>query len=215
MAGDTRTAGCPGAPVLSELKEVRVHELHPTQITVGMIEVHDKIHELEQMHKHQRRDFLAAHPLPAVHGVDDRLYITDHHHLGRALYEAGVEHAFIETEARMTAPDTERFWQAMAAAHWAHPIDERGALRPFSEIPGHLQRMRDDVYRSLAGYVRAAGGYDKTSTPFAEFAWADWFRRRIDVGTDRSSFAAAVSQATALALSPAASHLPGFRGVAN
>jgi hypothetical protein len=197
---------------MSTLVETRVHGLHPTQITVGMIEVHDKIQVLEGLGKHERRDFLAARPLPAVRGANDILYITDHHHLGRALVETGIEHAFIETEASMTALDGARFWQTMAEAHWAHPIDEQGVRRPFSDIPGSLHKLRDDVYRSLAGYVRDAGGYDKTPTAFAEFAWANWLRTRVEVGPDHDGFKRAVKQALDLAHSPDARHLPGYRG---
>lgn len=196
---------------MSNLIETKVDGLHPTQITVGMIEVRDKLTELEGMSKHQRRDFLAARPLPAVHGANDVLYITDHHHLARALWEANIEHAFVQPEARWSALDTARFWQSMVDAHWAHPIDEQGQRRPCSAIPGHLQQLRDDVYRSLAGYVRVAGGYDKTPTAFAEFTWANWFRTRIDVGNDYDSFKRAVKQALVLAHSAQASHLPGYK----
>lgn len=194
------------------LIETKVHRLHPTQITVGMIEVHDKIQVLDKLGKHERRDYLAARPLPAVLGANDVLYITDHHHLGRALLDTGIEHAFVETEANMTALDTARFWQTMAEAHWAHPIDEQGVRQPYSDIPGDLEKLRDDVYRSLAGYVRDAGGYDKTPTAFAEFAWANWFRTRVEVGQDHDGFKRAVKQALDLAHRPDARHLPGYRG---
>ena len=196
---------------MSNIIETKVDLLHPTQITVGMIEVRDKLAELQGMSKHKRHEFLATRPLPAVHGANGILYITDHHHLARALWEADVEHAFVQTEATMSSLDTARFWQSMADAHWAHPIDEQGQRRPFSDIPGHLQQLRDDVYRSLAGYVREAGGYEKTPTPFAEFTWANWFRTRIDAGNDYDSFKRAVKQALVLAHSPQASHLPGYK----
>ena len=197
---------------MTNIIETRVDRLHPTQITVGMIEVRDKLAELQGMSKHKRRDFLAARPLPAVHGANDVLYITDHHHLARALWEAEFEHVFVQTEENLSALDTSKFWQSMANAHLAHPIDEQGQRRPFSDIPGHLQQLRDDVYRSLAGYVREAGGYDKTPTAFAEFTWANWFRTRIDTGNDYDSFKRAVKQALVLAHSSQASHLPGYKG---
>jgi|SRR5579862_4412810 len=52
-----------------------------------MIEVHDKRDHLLSLKKHEQRDFLAAHPIPAVGA---RSYITDHRHLGRTASEADL-----------------------------------------------------------------------------------------------------------------------------
>jgi hypothetical protein len=90
---------------MAKLHQVGIHRLRPTQITVGMIEVHDKRDKLLSLNKTERQEFLAAHPIPAVWGPDGNLSITDHHHLGRACSE----------------------------------------------------KLIDDPYRSLAGYVRDAG----------------------------------------------------------
>lgn len=197
---------------MSKLHEVEIHRLRPTQITVGLIEVDDKRAKLKGMKNHERRDFLAEHPIPAVWGPDDKLYITDHHHLGRAACEAGVETGFFCVEADFCKLGSAEFWREMHSARWAHPIDEHGRRCSFDDIPNHLEKLRDDVYRSLAGYVRDAGGYDKTPTAFAEFLWADFFRPRIVVGPARSDFDAAVAKAVKLAVSKEAAHLPGYRG---
>jgi hypothetical protein len=37
-------------------------------------------------------------PVHAVRSTDDHLYIIDHHHLARALWEVGIEHVFIVIE---------------------------------------------------------------------------------------------------------------------
>ena len=197
---------------MSKLHEVEIHRLRPTQITVGLIEVHDKRAKLEGLKKHERQKFLADHPIPAVWGPDDKLYITDHHHLGRAASEAGVETGFFCVEADFCKLSIAEFWRQMHTARWAHPIDEHGRRCPIEDIPNHLEKLRDDVYRSLAGYVRDAGGYEKTPTAFAEFLWADFFRSRIVVGPERSDFDAAVAKAVKLASSKEAAHLPGYQG---
>jgi hypothetical protein len=57
-----------------------------------------------------------------------------------------------------------------------------------------------------------AGGYEKTPTAFAEFAWADFLRHRILIGPKPEDFPRAVDAALALARSPAAQNLPGYRG---
>jgi hypothetical protein len=191
--------------------EAPFHKLRPTQITIGFIEVSVKRKELEALKKHQQRDFLAAHMIPAVYGPDERVYITDHHHLARAALEAGIESGFFLIEADMAQLEPSAFWREMGEKRWAHPIDEHGQRQPFTAIPKHCEELRDDVYRSLAGFVRTAGGYEKTPTAFCEFAWADFFRHRIVIGPTHEDFMRAVDEALALARSAAARNLPGYR----
>jgi hypothetical protein len=199
---------------VGKLHEVEIHRLRPTQITVGMIEVEDKRAKLEGLKKHEQRDFLEAHPIPAVWGPDGKLYITDHHHLGRAASEAGVDSGFFCIEDDYSKLPIAQFWPKMNAVRWAHPIDQNGKRCPYADIPDHLEKLRDDPYRSLAGYVRDGGGYDKTPTAFAEFAWADFFRPRVIIGPTRADFNDAVKKALVLASSHEAANLPGYKGKA-
>jgi hypothetical protein len=199
---------------MSKLHEVEIHRLRPTQITVGLIEVHDKRVKLESLRKHQQRDFLLNHPIPAVWGPDGKLYILDHHHLGRAAEEAGIDTGFFLVEDDFSKLPIAQFWPRMNAAGWAHPIDQHGELCPFEKIPDHLTKLINDPYRSLAGYVRDAGGFEKSPTPFCEFQWADFFRTRVPIGPTRADFDTAVAEALKLAGSPAAESLPGYKGPA-
>jgi len=197
---------------MAKLHEVEIHRLRPTQITVGMIEVHDKREKLLALKPHEQQELMQAHPIPAVWGPDGHLYITDHHHLGRAASEAGVATGFFLVEEDFSKLAIADFWPKMQQAQWVHPIDETGTVRTFQDIPEHLEKLIDDPYRSLAGYVRNAGGYEKTPTAFAEFLWADFFRPRVPVGDTRPQFHASVDTAVKLAVSPDAAHLPGYRG---
>jgi hypothetical protein len=199
---------------VAKLHEVEIHCLRPTQITVGMIEVEDKRAKLEKLKKHDQQELLEAHPIPAVWGPDGKLYITDHHHLARAAAEAGIDSGFFLVEDDFSKVPIAQFWPKMSDARWAHPIDEHGKLQPFTEIPCHLEQLRDDPYRSLACYVRIAGGFDKTPTAYAEFLWADFFRSRVVIGPKRTDLDNAVPKAIALATSPAAANLPGYKGKA-
>jgi hypothetical protein len=180
-----------------------------------MIEVHDKRDTLKDMKKGEQRDFMQAHPIPAVWGPDGKLYITDHHHLGRAASEANVDTGFFWIEDDFSKLAIAQFWPKMAASRWVHPIDQNGKQRTFEDIPDHLEKLIDDPYRSLAGYVRNAGGFEKTPTAFAEFLWADFFRPRVAIGPTRSDFNSSVGSAVKLATSKAAAHLPGYKGPDN
>jgi hypothetical protein len=191
--------------------EAELRKLRPTQLTIGFIEVHHKRKALEALDKQAQRDFLAAHLMPAVRGPGEHVFITDHHHLARAAQEVGIETAFFLIEADLTKLDDAAFWRAMQEKQWAHPIDAQGRRRSCSIIPKHLEELHDDVYRSLAGFVRDRGGYQKTPTAFCEFAWADFFRHRIVIGPTHEDFEHAVDQALVLARSAAARALPGYR----
>lgn len=195
---------------MSKVQEAALQGLRPTQLTVGMIVVQDKRKHLDGMKAAERQDFMKEHPMPAVVGLEGKLYITDHHHLGRAALEAGVPTGFFLVEADLSKCTLESFWKEMNENLWVHPLDENGVRHCYSMLPDRLGKLVDDVYRSLAGYVRDEGGFDKTPTAFAEFIWADFFRRNIAIETVRSDFQTAVQAGISLAHSKWAKNIPGY-----
>lgn len=197
---------------MSKLHEIKIHRLHPTQITVGLAEVMEKRNHLAALHRDQLRDFLSAHPIPAVEGPNDKLYITDHHHLARALADENVDSGFFLVEADFSTFAMDLFWRAMNGNHWVHPYDEQGVLRTFEEIPKNVEHLKDDPYRSLAGFVRDAGGFAKTAEVYAEFQWANFFRSRVTIGSGQGAYDVAREQGLILAKSMAAQGLPGYTG---
>ena len=64
----------------------------------------------------------------------------------------------------------------------------------------------------LTAELRRAGGFAKEITPFEEFTWADFLRRRIKAKLVEDDFDAALNKALELARSPASNHLPGWCG---
>lgn len=195
---------------MPKVQEAAIKELHPTQLTVGLVVVQDKKKHLQGLSGSDQRSFMKAHPMPAVVGPQGRFYITDHHHLGRAAWDAGVTTACLEIEEDLSKCTVETFWKEMNDNHWVHPLDENGVRHFYNTIPDDLGKLMDDVYRSLAGYVRDKGGYDKTPTAFAEFVWADFFRRNIAIETVRADFHTAVQAGLSLAQSKIAKTIPGF-----
>jgi hypothetical protein len=195
---------------MAKIQEASLKDLHPTQLTIGMIVVQDKKKHLEGMSQGDRQSFMKAHAMPAVIGPQGRLYITDHHHLGRAALDAGLTSAFFEVDADLSKCSVEAFWKEMHESQWVHPLDANGVRHLYSTIPDTLGKLVDDVYRSLAGYVRDAKGYDKTPTAFAEFIWADFFRRNIAVETVHADFHTAVQAGISLAQSRWAKNIPGY-----
>jgi hypothetical protein len=191
----------------AELKALR-----PTQMTVGMAEVQDKARLWVDMPKKQRHKFLQSHWFPAVLGPKRHFYIVDHHHLGRALLDEGETHCQIVLLKDLSELTPDEFWVVMDHHQWQHTYDAKGRRCPARELPKRLDELTDDPYRSLAAAVRRAGGFPKDATPFSEFLWADFFRRRVPVREVKSDLAAAVQAALPWCHSAAAAHLPGWSG---
>ena len=80
------------------------------------------------------------------------------------------------------------------------------------DIPKSVVELKDDPFRSLAGELRRAGGFAKDTTPFSEFLWADFLRRRMKRKLVEKQFRAAVNEALKLAKSQEAHYLPGWCG---
>jgi hypothetical protein len=205
--------------IQNHLIRVPLAELHPTQISVGEAEVSLKRIEWAAMKRKQRDRMLADHWFPAVHGPGKRYYIVDHHHLGLALLREKVESAFVMVLDDLSEVATDAFWRLMEFHRWAHPYDGAGKRRNYDDIPSRIERLRDDPYRSLAGFVRSNGGYAKDASPFSEFIWADFFRpliakKALKLEPNGKLPAETVQQAVALARGPGARHLPGWTGVA-
>jgi len=196
---------------MPKLQRAPIISLCPTQLTVGFLEVETKKKHLQALSAKDQDAFLAAHPMPVVLGPAQRMYITDHHHLARAAYDLNIEAACFEVQDDLSALTQDKFWIRMEKESWVHPLDQHGVKHRYAFIPRTLDKLVDDVYRSVAGFVRDAGGYDKTHTAFAEFIWADYFRRNIAIEDVLEDFAGAVKQGMELARDPMAKRIPGYK----
>jgi hypothetical protein len=196
---------------MRKLIRLEVQHIHPTQVTAGMLEVAEKRKHFASLSAEQLKPVLKAAPIPTVLGRNGIHFAIDHHHLARALSDAGIEYAYVSLMDDLSGLKGEAFWLAMAARRWVHPYDENGILHGVAALPGHVSGLIDDPYRSLSAFARDAGGYIKTPEPFAEFQWADFFRTRVRLWTTPFQFQSAVEQAVHLAKSPDALVLPGFK----
>ncbi|EZP82892.1 ParB-like protein [Novosphingobium resinovorum] len=194
------------------LDPVKISDLRPTQMTVGMREVERKARAWRERPHDEAGRYLGERMIPAVIGPEKRPWIVDHHHLALALHLEGVEMVLISILARLDHLPKKRFFAFMDAHNWLHPYDEEGRPCPWKDIPHHVGGLIDDPYRSLAGDVREAGGFAKTQTPYSEFLWADYFRDHIRRKALDSEYPEAVAHALILARERDAQHLPGWAG---
>ena len=194
------------------LTTVAIGDLRPTQITVGMIEVKAKRKRWREIHGKDTGKFLGKHMIPVILGPKKRHYVVDHHHLARALHDEGVKNIAVTVLANLSKLDADAFWIVMDNRNWMHPFDADGRRRHYEDIPTSITKLVDDPFRSLAGELRRAGGFAKDTTPFSEFLWADFLRRRVKRKLVDRDFAHAMEKAMQLAKSPDANYLPGWCG---
>ena len=193
--------------------DAKLLDLHPTQMTAGFAEVALKRREWAALSKKNRKELLASHWFPSVLGPRGLSYIVDHHHLGLALLEEGVERVKLMVLEDLSYLAPTIFWRVMEQRNWVHPFDDGGKRRPYTDIPARIPQLVDDPHRSLAGMLRSAGGFAKDTSPFAEFLWADYLRPHISRGQIRKALDVALREAQGLAKSPLARYLPGWSGV--
>ncbi len=194
------------------LEPIQITDLRPTQITVGMREVRAKRAAWKHKSDKAGSKFLGSHMIPVIRGPKDRLYIIDHHHLSRALYEEDVASVLVTVVADLRRLEPDAFWFVLDNRNWMHPFDDQGKRRPPKDLPKSVKDMVDDPFRSLAGELRHMGGFAKDTTPFSEFLWADFLRRRLERRHVEADFDGALEHALVMAKSKDADYLPGWCG---
>jgi hypothetical protein len=197
------------------LVPVAIAQLRPTQITVGMREVQAKRKAWRESGSKKGGKYLGKHMIPVILGPKKRHYVIDHHHLARALHDEGVKEVAVTVVGNLSRLDGDAFWTVMDNRNWMHPFDDKGRRCSYEDIPKSVTEMVDDPFRSLAGELRRAGGFAKDTTPFSEFLWADFLRRKISTKVVKENFEKAMEKSLALAKSPDAVYLPGWCGPAS
>ena len=188
------------------LHPVDIDDLRPTQITVGMREVKAKRKAWRIKERDGGGEFLGRHMIPVILGPKNRPYIIDHHHLALALHEEGVKSVLVTVVANLSRLELDAFWFMLDNHSWMHPFDDEGRRRSYEQIPKSVEELIDDPFRSLVG------GFAKDTTPFSEFLWADFLRRRMKRKMVETDFRGALEQARKLAKSEDADYLPGWCG---
>lgn len=193
------------------LTPVPIASLRPTQITVGLREVERKRLQWRGEGA-QGGAYLGRHMIPVVLGPKRRPYVIDHHHLARALHDEGQSEVLTTIVADLHRLSLPAFWIFLDNRGWLHPFDADGNRRDYSAIPKRIAKLVDDPFRSLAGAVREAGGFAKDTTPFSEFIWADYFRRRLKRARLEDDYESSVAKALLLARAHEAEFMPGWCG---
>ena len=202
---------------MSNLREPVIHpipilDLRPTQMTVGMREVKEKRKRFREEKGKKQGEIIGKHMIPVVFGPDKRCYVVDHHHLARALHDEGIKDILVTVIGDLRMVEKDAFWGVMDNKRWVYPYDAKGERRRFRDLPKTVADLKDDPFRSLAGELRRMGGFAKDTTPFSEFLWADFLRRKIARKVVEDNFSKAMDKALELAKDDDAIYLPGWCG---
>jgi hypothetical protein len=166
--------------------QMSVYSIWPTQYGVGYEEIKCKKEYLESLSASKLQKYLAKKPVPAYIAPDKNFYMTDHHHLVRALFDSKVDNdkkvIYVEVKDNWYNLKTmDAFWKKMVDTNNVWLYDENGN-QPFDPIffPS-VGKLLDDPFRSLAWLIRCRAGYGKTDIPFADFYWANYLRANLDL----------------------------------
>ena len=203
-------------------------DLHPTQASVGMAEVRIKAEKLkDEIQRREEQDFLKyllKHDKeePIVIGPGGIFYITDHHHLARALYDLGVSKTYCIIVDNLSDERVDDFWKRMEDDNEVYLNDQNGKAIIPNDLPTSIKDLRNDPFRSLAGAVRESCGFEKgdkssSAEDYLEFQWANYFRAHwaqtgIPTKDIDTNFDDATDAAQHLAVEKYAASLPGYTG---
>src|SRR3984957_16397191 len=114
---------------------VPIANLRPTQITVGFHEVAEKREAWRERSDGKGSAYLGRHMIPVILGPKGRPYVTDHHHMARALHDEAVKDVLVNVIADLRGLDKDSFWVVLDCRGWCHPYDAAGVRQDFSAIP--------------------------------------------------------------------------------
>lgn len=194
--------------------KVKILDLKPTQFAVGMLEVDEKIAIVKEFSKKKLKKYVQDNPVPVVISPEGDFYIVDHHHFLCVCYHVGIDKVKIKVVKDHTNSNLSygKFWDWMIKNKSTYQFCQfgEGPRKPLY-LPRDIRGLADDPYRSIAWFVRKAGGFENSDKNFAEFQWANFFRSKNLLDEDGpQSMQAALVQAAKLAQTPAAKGLPGF-----
>lgn len=201
---------CAENPPAGLLCECQVASLRPTQASVGYLEVKRKQGKLGSMKKKKLEKYLLKHPEPVIVGPGNKFFITDHHHLARALLDEGISSTYCQITDNLSKLAEASFWAELKKKKMVYLFDENEKPISPERLPKTIADLKDDPFRSIAGQVRERGGFEKSKTPFSEFAWAGYFRSRMKKPANEKEMNEAIQKAMELAKKPEAKGLSGF-----
>ena len=199
----------------SELLEVPIRTLRPTQWCVGLAEVWARQNVFASETRRERLEYLRGKPVPLVRGTSGELWMVDRHHRLRALLEIDP---YATTPGYLIADQVGNGLDAVLAflqrQGWLYLYDGRGCgPREAGDLPQSLLDLEDDPYRSLVWKLKKEGLIKpQAQIPYHEFRWGAWLRSRPLPPFSSRRLEPALTPARRLVCSQAAKSMKGWKG---
>src|ERR1700761_867360 len=133
--------------IKSSLFVERLHELRPTQISVGFREVEQKRKEFAKLKPKERQTKMREQLLPVVKGLKNKYFILDDHHAALAMLKEDAKQIHAGLVEDLSHLSENEFWTYLDHLSWMHVYDAKGRKRTARDIPLRLEDMVDDEYR--------------------------------------------------------------------
>ena len=146
----------PEAEDASQLFQVPIAALHPTQWCIGLAEIWSRQQDFAKEDQQEHLDYLRRKPVPLVRGGDGTLWMVDRHHRLRALLGlnsgATTWGYLIEELPDSSATTSEVSEPSCSTDRWARQWPASG-----KELPTSLMDLDDDPYARLSGSSKRRG----------------------------------------------------------
>lgn len=198
---------------MAKRPEIDIDDLHPTQLTLGLEEVKDRTKKVKKLSETELRDLVEEKEVPYVLGPKQQIYMVDHHHFCRIMYDLGYRKVLLgKREKDWSHLEIERFWKKMETRNRCWPIDIDGNQRPAVKIPAHVKDLTDNPWRTLARAVRDEAFKADEREHFQEFHWGNYFRSFMTTRLLVTDIEIAKKLAVKVSRFDEARDLPGYLG---
>lgn len=162
--------------------KLNIKELHPTQFSLGYLEVDHKVNEFSELLKEGHLDlFLKEKSVPVVKR-HDKFYCIDRHHSIMACYKLGIYEVHCHVIEDWSHHSHEEFWEKMESNNYCFLFDNQDRKQSPDNLKHHVSQLENDPYRSLAFLLRKDQILTKDEKiPFVEFKWAQFLRKYVKI----------------------------------
>lgn len=199
---------------IGEICAVKMGRFHPTQMTLGPLEIARIREKMEGMSAEELEEYLEETPVPIVIGPKGKFcFVLDRHHHTRAAQLEKIKAAPAIVTCNWYDEDLDylQTLQKLMDNGMLHPFDQFGeGPRPLGYMPQKIYFMATDPYRDLSRRVLRKGGFEKTKELHAEMKWANYLRPLVPLILVVTDIDKAVDMAIPFCKLKEAGSLPGF-----
>lgn len=193
--------------------ELDLGEVRPTQAAIGVKPSGYNEQVAPSVLRRQIQKRMPAYHPRVVLGPGCVPYLIDGHHRVRKMWDQKFRRVTVRVVENWCSVSPTEFWKRMEERKWVYLRDGFGQLIRPEALPDRIDKLGYDPFRKLAAMALSAGAYGRSSIPFHQFYWGEYFRAHIPLlASERADpdLEKLLPRAMELARSPQASGLQGY-----